>query len=142
MADIAGLPDRFWVVREFLPLRYAFTAFSDMPVAREFRFFLRNGKVECVHPYWPKSAIKNSSIPASEWQSKLAQQNRLDDSERTFLVNLIEKALAGSPLCDRHWSFDMAQLVSNVVEGEEDSWVAIDMALGNQSFHWPDCELG
>lgn len=142
MADIVGLPDRFWAVREFLPLRYEFTAFLGMPVAREFRFFLRDGKVECVHPYWPGSAIRNSSIPAAEWAPKLTQQNRLNENERTFLIDLIEGSLIGSPLRGRYWSFDMAQLALNVDMREEDSWVAIDMALGDLSFHWPDCDLG
>ena len=141
LVDIMGLPDRFWVVREFLPLRYEFKAFLEMPVAREFRFFLRDGKVECVHPYWPEFSIRDSSIPAEEWAPKLEQQNRLNADERAFLVNMIESSLAGSPLCDRYWSFDMAQLAPSAVAREEDSWVAIDMALGELSFHWPDCEF-
>jgi hypothetical protein len=141
VVDMMGLSDRFWAVREFLPLRYEFTAFRGMPVAREFRFFLRDGKVECVHPYWPEDTIRAPSCSAAEWEPQLTKQNQLDEEEKSFLVKLIEDSLAGSVLCDRYLSFDMAQLATGVAEREEDSWVAIDMALGEVSFHWPGCEL-
>ena len=45
-------------VREFLELDWAFKShYGEMPVAREFRMFVREGTLECWHPYWPPSAI-------------------------------------------------------------------------------------
>ncbi len=50
----------FWAVRELLKTKRIFSYFAgSMPITREFRYFFRNGKVECRHPYWPKGVFKN-----------------------------------------------------------------------------------
>jgi len=41
------------VFREYIPLTSRFTAFNGkMPVAPERRYFVRDGTVQCHHPYW------------------------------------------------------------------------------------------
>jgi len=57
MAGILGLSFRALVFREFLTLDAPFTAFNDMPVARERRYFVRDGKAVCWHPYWAEQAV-------------------------------------------------------------------------------------
>ena len=61
MLDMGGeaLPGGL-AVREFLDLDWSFRAFHGrMPVATEVRTFLRDGTIECIHPYWPPQAIQD-----------------------------------------------------------------------------------
>jgi len=64
MVDIVGLDWTYWVVREYLPIKpFAICPrYSDMPVCREFRFFVQDGKIICRHPYWPLHAIKQGGV--------------------------------------------------------------------------------
>src|SRR5574343_556102 len=58
--ECAGIMGLWWdalVFREIIPLESRFTAFHGMPVSRERRVFVRDGIVECIHPYWPEDAI-------------------------------------------------------------------------------------
>ena len=57
------------VFREFLELNYGyykgekFTAFYEgFPVNKERRYFIKEGKIQCHHPYWYPDAIRNPSI--------------------------------------------------------------------------------
>jgi hypothetical protein len=133
LVDMFGLPVNTWVVREFLDLRHDFVAFEGMPVAREFRFFFREGQVTCFHPYWPKATIKKASLREAAWQASLEATSRLEAGEGVMLINQVEKAAAHF---EGFWSLDMAQLATGEGPG---SWVAIDMADGDDSFHWPGC---
>lgn len=132
IADILGLPTCTWAVREFLALRHGFTAFNGMPVAVEFRTFIRDGEILCRHPYWPEASIASPSDP--HWKTILAFQSSLIPRD-TFKVDWLDascsevaKAFSG----DGAWSIDFAQLVDG-------RWCAIDMAEMDRSFHWPGC---
>jgi hypothetical protein len=133
VVDFMGLPTKTWVVREFLNLRHDFVAFEGMPVAREFRFFFRDGQVTCKHPYWPPGAIRKANIREGAWQASLEAMSRLEHGEGVMLINQVEKV---AQHFEGFWSLDLAQLAEG--EGEK-SWVAIDMADGDASFHWPGC---
>ena len=55
--------------REFLELDWTFRAFhGKMPVSTEVRTFLRDGAIECMHPYWPPEAISDwAEPPQIDW---------------------------------------------------------------------------
>lgn len=131
--DFMGLPTNTWVVREFLELRHDFLAFEGMPVAREFRCFFRDGKASCIHPYWPSETIERANVRESVWQASLEAISRLEKGEGVMLMNQVERV---AKEFDGFWSLDMAQMKNQ--EGKE-SWVAIDMADGDESFHWKGC---
>lgn len=126
-ADIEGLPFDVWVVRELLKTEPAFTAFNGMPIVKEFRCFGRDGKVECLHPYWPQDAIRRASAP--DWRERLEELAKIDFLTESALragTALVTGKLGG------YWSVDW--LLSN------GQYYLTDMAEGEKSFHWKDCE--
>jgi hypothetical protein len=127
LVDFLGLPTDVWAVREFLPLRSSFLAFDGTPIAREFRIFIRDHNVQCLHPYWPRGSIENPDRP--DWETLLARHHELLLSEEATLTGL---ALAVAKQLYGHWSVDFAQ-------HEDGRWFAIDVAEGDRSFHWPGC---
>jgi hypothetical protein len=131
--QMLGINPQAAVVREFLDLETAFTAFiGDMPINKERRYFVENGRVLCGHPYWPESAFNNHPARMAngfDWERKLARLNERDSSESI----LEDYAVAVSKSLEGFWSVDFAK-------GREGSWYLLDMALGKNSYHWPDCE--
>ncbi len=130
IADMIGLPDDTWAIREFLDLKTAFKAFyGDMPINCERRYFIKDGQVICHHPYWPYEAFDAEKKLPSDWKKQLDLLNHESKEEiklLTELSELISKEFSG------YWSLDWA-LANN------GTWYAIDMALGERSYHWPDC---
>jgi len=120
---------RGFVLREFLRLRVGFYAFRGrMPIAREFRFFVRDGEVECWHPYWPPASIEHPDNEA--YKVILHEFSRLRESEHKVLTEYAEKigrAVGG------YWSIDFCEL-------RDGGWMMTDMALGEDSYHWSTCE--
>lgn len=143
MADMAGYmtPSGF-AVREFLELDHMFCAFSGrIPISTEVRVFLRDGSIECVHPYWPAEAIMQwverqsldidattSQIPEN-WRDILGRQNAKIARDA---ITIQEMALKVAGIMDGWWSCDMAL-------GRNGIWYMIDMAPGPVSYHWPSC---
>lgn len=127
MAGIVSLPHDTWVIREFLDLQYVFHAFSDMPIAREFRFFIRDGKVIHVQPYWPEGAIEGhiNEEENANWKEILRDTiNTISSEEREDLKQAINLVAAN---IDGFWSVDFAQHI-------EGKWYCIDMAVGEDSY--------
>ena len=125
-----GLTPQAIVVREYLRLDAPFTAWRGLPIARERRYFVRDGEVLCHHPYWPPEALEslgaNPSIP--NWRQELARLNEEPPPEVNLLSSMaadVGKALPG------YWSIDFAMDVCGV-------WWLIDMAAGKASWH-PEC---
>lgn len=116
------------VFREYLPLDSAFTAFSGLPISRERRYFIRDGKVECHHPYWIQYAIERSWRPPSEenWKKLLAGLNLENETEIKTLTSYAE--MVGEVL-PGYWSVDFALGRRRV------TWYLIDMAEGEKSWH-------
>lgn len=115
------------VLREYIPLESAFTAFfGDMPVAKERRYFVRNGRVQCHHPYWPEDSIVffKDNEP-NNWREKLAELNRETDEEITLLTGYAEKLAS---VLNDYWSLDFAK-------GKDGVWYFIDAARGELSWH-------
>lgn len=128
LACTLGLPTNEWVIRQLLSVKPAFYAFNSMPITKERRYFVRDGRVECCHPYWPESAIRNPSIP--NWKNELKKINIMDDEEINFLTKKTEKI--GS-IMDGYWSVDWLWVE------KYNKWFLIDMADGDRSFHWSSC---
>lgn len=141
IVDLFGLPTETWVVREYLDLNHAYRAFKGMPVSREFRLFLKDCQVQCIHPYWPPKALE-SQFPWSThftdhnphgifpWLEKANQLTKVERKELDQMGTTVGRAFSGQR--HRDWSLDIAQK-------RDGSWVAIDMALAAMSYHWEDC---
>lgn len=122
---MADQPLGCFAVREFLNLQSLFTAFDGMPVAREFRLFVKNGEVLHVQPYWPPQSIRKPSN--ASWRSLLGWLSDLSAGDKAFL-----EARARSIDIEGFWSMDFAQDVKG-------DWYLIDMARGELSYLWyPD----
>lgn len=116
------------IFREFLDLDSRFTAFSGhMPVARERRYFIRDGKVVCRHNYWPIDAIVNPSV--EDWQPLLQELNTELLGEVGLLTRYCE--LVGKKL-NGFWSVDFCMT-------RKGDWYLTDMAVGERSYHEPTC---
>ena len=123
--------------REFIELDYGyygdkkFTAFyGEFPVNRERRYFIRDGKIQCHHPYWYPDAIQNSSID-SPYKDMILEQ--INSENRTEIEQLSNYALMVAKIFPEYWSVDFAKSI-------DDTWYLIDMARGEDSFHWLECK--
>jgi hypothetical protein len=129
LADMLGLPTDVWAVREFLPLEHDFTAFRGMPVAKEYRVFVDARKVLCSHRYWPTGAIWNPSRP--DWRECLERLYGDPKADQLLFMPVawnVAEAFTGA------WSVDIV-----LHRGQA---IVTDMALAEQSWHWPDCPVG
>jgi hypothetical protein len=123
-----GLGFRGVALREFLNLESAFTSHRGMPVAKEFRLFVRNGKLECIHPYWPKAGIIRPSV--KDWGPKLDALRQLTSDDLNAILRQLAKFGDSLP---EYWSVDFCK----TTKGE---WYLTDMAIGEDSYHWATCE--
>jgi hypothetical protein len=119
-------PEAF-LVREFLVLNAPFTAFRDLPIAREFRFFADADGVKCWHPYWPPESIEEHRPSCDDWRSKLDAIQSNPPSDLFVMAVEAAKACGG-----RSWSVDFCQDVNG-------KWWLPDMATAADSFHWEGC---
>lgn len=123
-----GFPINVWVVRKLLKINPAFKAFYGMPITREFRYFIKDGKILCRHPYWPEEAFKGM-VKDKNWKSKLEEMNELKNFEQEDLDIMAEKI---AEEFKGFWSIDFLQ-------DNRYQWYVIDMATGEDSYHWPGC---
>lgn len=127
MVSFIGLPIGVWAVREMLPTAPAFYAFDGrMPIVREFRFFIRDGAIEHVQPYWPPSSIRYPS--EADWLSRLRGMSVLREVDR-FIIDPILAAVCAE--FHEYWSVDLLQTADAARP-----WVVTDMARGDDSFRW------
>lgn len=132
-SGLVGRPFSTLMIREWLDLEHNYTAFDGTPIAKELRYFVEDGKIDCVHFYWPEDSIK--AKPGTE----------LPDDWKEHHSDLVDEAIADSvaqPLRgyaetvaeafeDKGaWSVDFAQATDG-------TWYAIDMAPADVSDH-PD----
>ena len=119
------------VAREFLDLDTRFNAFHGaLPIGAERRYFIRDGRVICHHPYWPADAIEQattaSRLPVG-WHATLATLNREEPDEVALLTayaTTVAHCLPGA------WSVDFARLRTG-------GWVYLDSAIADISWHPP-----
>lgn len=126
--DFFGLPYNTWALRELLPTKSQFVSFSEMPITREFRYFIEGGRVICHHPYWPDEAFVEQLNSTANWPALLREMNQETPEE---LSELATKSELVSRSFDGAWSIDWLET--------ERGWVAIDMASAKTSWHWPRC---
>lgn len=128
---IIGMPWREWAIRELLPTKpVAFApGYDEMPVNREFRFFVDGPAIECWHPYWPEEALArggiNPIIIARTLDALAMKPEELP--ALTLLASRVGAAVGG------RWSVDLLET--------ERGWYVTDMAEADKSWHWPDCEI-
>ncbi len=118
------------VLREFVPLVTGFTAFhGNLPINKERRYFIRDGKVQCHHPYWYPDAITGHT-KQDNWRFLVGRLNRETKPEIKLLTGYAE--MVGT-VVEGYWSVDFAM-------GKDGKWYLFDMAEGDKSFHWLECE--
>lgn len=125
LASMFGLPYDLWAVRELLPTKtYGHCpAYGNMPFAREFRVFIKNHEVQCLHPYWPVEALKQGRAIHTD----LEAMNSLHDIDAIRdLANRAAKHFDG------YWSVDILDTMNG--------YYIIDMADGHMSYHMENCE--
>lgn len=128
MADFKeGLPINVWAVRELIKTKPVFRAFDDMPITTEMRYFFNNKKVVCWHPYWPKEAFKNTP----NIEEKLKKLYNIRNIEYDRLKVLTEQV---AQYFEGYWSVDW-------LRGANNQWYLIDMAIGEESYHYPNCKF-
>lgn len=128
IADIIGLRCEALVFREYIPMASKFTAFwGNLPISPERRYFIRDGVVECHHPYWTEDAINKSGfIPSvKNWSLLLRQMNMETKREVELLTGYVMRV---AELLQGYWSVDFSK-------SKEGKWILIDMADGDSSYH-------
>lgn len=134
MADIMGpgLPINAIIMREFISMDSRFTAFFGMPVNPERRYFIRDGKSLCHHPYWVKDAIREnaSKLLPENWESIVDEINSESEEEIKVLTGYSQKV---ADVLDGFWSVDFCK-------AKDGRWILIDCAEGAKSWHPRDCK--
>ena len=108
-----------------------FNAFYvGMPVNPERRYFVKDGKVICHHPYWIEDAIHGSKEELPEnWKEILREMNIEEQGEIDLLTSYAEKI---GKVMTGYWSIDFCRT-------KEGKWLMIDMAMGEESWHQEGC---
>jgi hypothetical protein len=126
IAGIIGLRCNIWAVRELLPVMHYGTCprYGDMPICKEFRFFVKNDEIICWHPYWPMGALEQGGVKLSDID--YVGLCRMDDEGV-----LSEIASAAGGAVGGSWSVDILETSRG--------WYLTDMAEAHKSFHWEGC---
>lgn len=126
--DMLGLPTDVWAAREMLPVKPFFhcLGYGGMPVVTEWRFFARDGRIQCVHPYWPTDALEQGRPSAPDWRDALVYLHRPPPPEA------VDQAVRAARAFEGYWSIDVLESTAG--------FFVTDMAEGDRSFHWPGCE--
>lgn len=119
------MPCDFWAVREFIETESYFNYFGNMPITKERRYFVRNGKIECHHNYWDRRAFKDD-IDEKRFK-ELSSLSEEDEKELERMAAYIADIFHG------YWSVDF-------LKGKDGRWYLTDMAIGERSHH-PKCEI-
>lgn len=123
---------RRWAVREMLPTipHGICRAYGNMPICREFRFFVTDGKMDCYHPYWPEAALSDGDPMWFDGTSPLIDEFNAIRSVHVF-DELHDLATRAGAAVGGSWSVDILET--------RNGWMVTDMAVAEDSFHWPGC---
>jgi len=126
LAGFPGLPWETWVVREMLPtIPFGVcVGYGNMPVCREFRFFVEDERIVCRHPYWPLHALEHGGAPPTLDFDELCRIP--DEAALSALASAAGRAVGGA------WSVDILET--------RRGWFITDMAEAHKSYHWEGCE--
>jgi uncharacterized protein YkuJ len=130
-----GLAVKGFAVRQFLQLDSVFLGMEGMPVSKERRYFIKEGKVICHHPYWQKNEFRKDvyhsgkhKIPEN-WETLFDRISTETEKERRILIKYAQMVADVLP---EFWSVDFAYSKSGI-------WYLIDMAEGEMSYHLSSC---
>ena len=121
-ADMLGIPHEWLVVRQFIPMESPFRAYDGLPINHEHRYFVRDGVVECQHPYWPEDSLEGRSGLPKNWRHQLKGMSECHHRELDNLAREVARRFDG------YWSVDFSR-------GKNGQWWLIDMAEGDRSYH-------
>jgi hypothetical protein len=106
--------------------------FDNMPLRKEVRCFIQDGRLVCWHPYWPADAVDTEYCPRPVLREEVARINAtITDADIAILTDYCAKVgevLPGAWSVDFMWS------------GKRNFWYLIDMAAAALSWH-PQCEF-
>jgi hypothetical protein len=122
-----GQPVDVWAVRNMIETIPVFTAFwGRMPITKERRFFIENGKIKGHIPYWPKEAFEGEHTFKSspKWEKAIERLSRMEEGEEFEAISIIEKL---APEFEGAWSVDLLASKNN-------GWIVTDMALAHMSY--------
>jgi len=134
---LVGLPLEALVFRKYIKMHSVFTSHRDMPVSKERRYFVNNGKILCHHPYWPEDAVRFPkelvnkdtfefrTVEPEGWREMLAHINKESQEE---ITELSAYALLLSRFLPGPWSVDFCY-------SEQGTWYFIDCAPAGLSWH-------
>ena len=144
IVDFMGLAHDVWAIRELLPTSPVCTLprYGNMPLCCEFRCFVRDAEVLCVHPYWPWESVEHGFPfkPEKGWdddpehdvppgmRGKWEHIVSLGPEDAEAVRNLASQA---GEAVGGEWSVDILDT--------QRGWYVTDMAEAAQSWHWPDC---
>ena len=115
------MPCDFWVVRELLKTKPLFKFFhGEMPITKERRFFIKNGKIKCHHSYWPDDVFEGKID-----KKIITELNKLS-KEDTDILTKMATYIAG--MFSGLWS-------GGFLKTEDGKWYLTDMAIGESSYH-------
>lgn len=123
-----GFPEQSWeilMVRQFLDVKAICRKDSGTPISREFRFFIEDGAVSHVQPYWPEHAVAGHTEETG-WEERLREMSVLSTDEYEYLKAETLKVAQAVP---GDWSVDWLQ-------DRNGDWWMIDMADAAVSYCW------
>jgi len=129
----------YLVFRQYLDVYSTFKAFNSLPIGRELRFFINDGKVECIHRYWVKEVFTTDrwairTIPKN-WEELWDDLYNIPQSELIRLKGEIESNFPSS-LKNLSWSMDFAYARPySIKEDYAYHWYLIDMGIAEDSYH-------
>lgn len=130
MDMMGGLPWNTLVLREMLPTipKAVCPRYRNMPVCREFRFFVEAGHVKCWHPYWPENSLRQGGIETDiEFMTEMGMHSPRELAELTNLAEWVSSVVPGA------WSVDILET--------KRGWFVTDMAEAHKCFHWEGCDV-
>jgi len=127
--NMFGSPCDVWVVREFLPTMPVGVCrdFDNMPICKEFRFFVDGQVVKCYHPYWPLDALEQGN---PQYYGGFDYEEFCQTSD---IEKITELASAAGAAVGGEWSVDILETSRG--------WFITDMAEAYKSFHWEGCPM-
>ncbi len=134
-AGVFGLPIKAIIIRQFIEMDTKFNAFmGEMPINPERRYFVKDGKVLCHHPYWIEEAVEQGTpqemLPLA-WITDLREVNTETEDEVRLLTAYAKKV---AEKFEGYWSIDFCKT-------KKGHWCLIDMALGTHSWHPETCSV-
>lgn len=125
-----------FLVREWVDIEHAFTAFDGLPIGTEFRVFAGPDDILCHHYYWPADAIRDANVPDETWR---AAREELADVSLPPAVRVA--ATSAASRANRHDALDPLEVWSiDFARDADGQWWLIDMALAAESWHPVDCQ--